>query len=265
MFKIYTLTDPNSNLVRYVGRTTEKLYNRLSKHINEREKAKNHRCHWINKLYKMGLKPIIELIDECDTHNECIFLEKYWISQFKNWGFNLVNETDGGEGSFGYKHTEETKNKMKVTHELKRSLSPPKRIKLTRKEVGKRNGELASIPVLQYDLEGNFIKRWNSATEAANFYGVSNSNITNCTSNRISTSLGFIWKKQMSDIIENKIIPSIVYSNKLKIKVTNKIINEIFELKSQLECVEFLKISKYYIQKISQGLLIHKKYLIEYV
>ena len=40
----------------------------------------------------------------------------YWISQFKSWNFNLLNGTDGGEGSNGFKgkkHTDETKEKCK--------------------------------------------------------------------------------------------------------------------------------------------------------
>ena len=28
-----------------------------------------------------------------------MFWETYWISQFKTWGYNLINYTEGGDGS----------------------------------------------------------------------------------------------------------------------------------------------------------------------
>lgn len=44
----------------------------------------------------MGLKPIIEIIDEVPV-SEWEFWEIYWISQFKTWGFDLTNGTEGGD------------------------------------------------------------------------------------------------------------------------------------------------------------------------
>jgi group I intron endonuclease len=106
---IYTLENPITNEVRYVGKTVQKLDKRLNAHIYESRKKNNHKCNWINSLSKKGEFPTIKLIDIV-PEEEWEFWESYWIEQLKMWGFNLVNGTPGGEG---YKHTDETKEKIK--------------------------------------------------------------------------------------------------------------------------------------------------------
>ena len=50
--KIYTLTDPITNQVRYVGKSNNPL-KRYYKHLNESLKStKTHKNNWINKLIK---------------------------------------------------------------------------------------------------------------------------------------------------------------------------------------------------------------------
>lgn len=100
---IYTLTDPRDSRVRYVGVSkdnTTTLNSRLSRHIHEAKHLlhkKSHRTNWIRSVLRDGLKPIVELLDEGSYEEEI-----YWISQFKAWGFDLVNGTDGGEhGTLG--------------------------------------------------------------------------------------------------------------------------------------------------------------------
>ena len=62
--KIYTLKDPLTNEIRYIGKTKYSLVDRLCKHLITYEK--NHRANWIRKLSKQNLKPIIELLEEMD-------------------------------------------------------------------------------------------------------------------------------------------------------------------------------------------------------
>ena len=112
---IYTLSDPNTNEIRYVGKSNDLKY-RLKKHINESKNKRTHKEKWINTLINEGLTPIIEILDIVNE-NEWSFYETYWISQFKTWGFELTNGTSGGEGSDGIKgktHTKETKEKCKI-------------------------------------------------------------------------------------------------------------------------------------------------------
>lgn len=49
-------------------------------------------------------------------------------------------------------------------------------------------------PILQFNLNGELIQEFGSATSAANFLGLSAKSIRQCTNNRIKTSGGFIWK-----------------------------------------------------------------------
>lgn len=96
--KIYTLSDPITNEIRYVGKSNNPL-KRYYKHIDESTKnVKTHKNNWIKKLLSENKKPILEIIDEV-LIEEWVFWETYWISQIKAWGFNLVNNTYGGEGS----------------------------------------------------------------------------------------------------------------------------------------------------------------------
>jgi len=108
---IYTLSDSNGN-IRYVGKT---LYpkQRLYAHIKEcKSNRKSHKISWIKSLLNNGEKPIIEIIDIV-SENNWEFWEQFWIEQLKSWGYNLTNLTSGGMGGNNYKHTDESKIKMR--------------------------------------------------------------------------------------------------------------------------------------------------------
>lgn len=97
---IYTLSDPITNQIKYVGKTNN-LKRRLANHIsNGRINKKNNLLtNWVKSLLNRNLKPKIEIIDE--TVENWGDLEQYWISQLKTWGFTLKNITLGGEGTYG--------------------------------------------------------------------------------------------------------------------------------------------------------------------
>jgi hypothetical protein len=66
--------------------------------------------HWQNIVHKYG-KPHVELLASWKTEEEAFSHEKLLIASFRDMGFVLANKSDGGEGSSGYKHTEESKRK----------------------------------------------------------------------------------------------------------------------------------------------------------
>ena len=108
---IYALSDINGN-IRYIGKTSY-LKQRLYSHIKEcRTKRINHKINWIKSLLSKGERPIISIIDVISI-SEWQYWEKYWIEQFKQWGFNLTNQTEGGDGLHGYKHSNVSIDKMK--------------------------------------------------------------------------------------------------------------------------------------------------------
>jgi len=53
---------------------------------------------------------------------------------------------------------------------------------------------LRSKTILQFDLEGNFIKKWKSQREASRSFGSYNDNISKCALGYYNHAYGFIWR-----------------------------------------------------------------------
>lgn len=209
--KIYTMSSSgNPNNIRYIGKTVKTLNRRLSMHISfaKRNKAanyhNNHTSNWINKELELGNTILIEEIDIVDSKN-WEFWEKYWISQFKCWGFKLTNLTSGGEGNQNISFSEESNKArsyaLKGRHrpqEVRDKISignfrKPKsiaHISHVRESIIKLQGK----PVEQYTLDGKFIKEWRCGAEAAKFYNVDKSSLMRCCQGKFKKSAGFVWK-----------------------------------------------------------------------
>jgi hypothetical protein len=96
------------------------------------------------------------------------------------------------ESRKGYVHSEETKKKMSNSHKGKR-VSKEHLKKLQKGQI------LAnSKPIEQYDLLGNFIESWESATVAARQLGLHPTSIRHCVQGKTKTSGGYFWKSQIS-------------------------------------------------------------------
>ena len=61
--------------------------------------------------------------------------------------------------------------------------------RIAEKMIGKH-----SVPVLQFDLLGNFIREWPSGLKAEEETGINNGNISSCCLGKYKTAGGFIWK-----------------------------------------------------------------------
>jgi hypothetical protein len=109
--RIYTLSDPRTLEVRYVGMTTKTLEARLKGHLRNYPHEKNHRARWIRSLQDVGLIPVIVEIDAVpvDLYAEA---ERRWIAFYHTQGARLVNATDGGEGTPGFKMSPEARKKI---------------------------------------------------------------------------------------------------------------------------------------------------------
>lgn len=97
---IYTLSDPLTKEVRYIGKTNN-LKQRFYNHLTHAKKLKykRHVCYWVNSLLKQDLFPILEVIEECE--DSWIEREIFWINSYKEKGADLCNHTQGGEGRLG--------------------------------------------------------------------------------------------------------------------------------------------------------------------
>ena len=63
---IYTLTDPITMVVRYVGKANDP-HKRLSDHLAPPHiNAKSRKAHWLKKLVTQNLKPILNVLEFVD-------------------------------------------------------------------------------------------------------------------------------------------------------------------------------------------------------
>ena len=116
-FLIYALSDPRTGDVRYVGKTEWEGNRRFNHHmyrarwmVDGKPKFRQHVYCWIRSLG--GLAPVMEVVEECGDHTSLVEAEQFWIEQFRAMGFRLTNHTVGGEGAFGYRHTDDAKRRM---------------------------------------------------------------------------------------------------------------------------------------------------------
>lgn len=193
MVNIYSLTDPNSFQIRYIGKTKNELNLRLYSHLKEKQKC--HRFYWLQKLKEANQKPIIELVDIV-PENEWVFWEKYYISLFKSWGFNLVNSTEGGEGIEGYNHSEETKERLsninlgkKHSEETKTKLRNKKMPQIAKEAIAKK----LSLPIVQLTLNGKFVREWNSSREATRQLNIKIGALSDCLNKKTQSCNDYIW------------------------------------------------------------------------
>lgn len=154
---IYTLSDPITNVVKYIGKTND-ISNRFKRHISDYylNESNSNKNTWIKNLKSKNLLPIIEILDFGES--EFIYdLEVYWIDQFKQWGFELVNMTDGGDGFIN------CKNKPLLTKKsfLKKKL----------------NSSYVK-PILQFDMDNKFVKYYDSCHDVSKETGYHRSHIS---------------------------------------------------------------------------------------
>lgn len=124
---IYVLIDPRTSEIRYVGKTNNPK-KRLGHHCAVYRDGLYYKERWIRDLRVHNLKPIMEVVDECNSIN-WEEREKYWIQCYRDLGYRLTNLTSGG-----YESNDEIRKKIsaglrgKVSSEQKKlrsSLSQP--------------------------------------------------------------------------------------------------------------------------------------------
>jgi hypothetical protein len=179
---------------------------------------KNRNFHW-NNIVNVSEYEVEIILDNIPWEHACE-KEKEFIELYKksiNGGF-LCNIADGGQGGFiskeanekrkksllGHIVSEETKNKLRLKAKGRKASEETKlKMSLIHKQnktgswiktKGADNGN--AFPVYQYDLDGNFIKKWDCARYAVIELKLSRAAITNCIKNRQKLAGGFTWKKQ---------------------------------------------------------------------
>jgi group I intron endonuclease len=215
---IYTLSDPNTNIVKYVGKTINPKI-RFRTYIKQAKKGKRNNLviNWVKSLLKNNMEPKMEIIDEIDGPWE--WLEQYWISQMKAWGFKLKNMTDGGDSN----PMDNLQNRVKVSNHMKNLIkssewceniskskkgvpvhSDEQKDKYSKMNSGEGNPmfnkkhtneslKKMKLPVLQYSLEGEFIKEWESAADVERETDMLARSINRCAKGDRATAYGYLW------------------------------------------------------------------------
>lgn len=240
---IYSLSDPITKEIKYIGKTTKKLSCRLNEHLLE--PSNNLKKIWIQELLSNNLLPVIEEIESCsiDLSDK---LEQYWIFQFKSWNFKLLNLTNGGKGSLGYKMPKEVKDKISTNHKnnlffkngsfkgkrhnetsikkmsivkLGKSRTLESRIKQSISCKGRKPCELSIINmikihgkrIIQLDKNYNKINWFYTIKEASTFLNPlqnkTNGHIVQCCQGKRKSAYGFIWKYEEDYLNEFSELP----------------------------------------------------------
>nr|UWI13312.1 MAG: GIY-YIG catalytic domain protein [Bacteriophage sp.] len=201
---VYKITNKITGKV-YIGITNQGAGARYRHHWYEArigEPAPIHRS-----MAKYGEENFtLEIIDFADTYEELKEKEKYWIKQYDSMnrekGYNL---TEGGDGTFGRMHSEETKDKIrqkaigrKVSEETKKKMSEAqKKYKDAHKAHADAIRVLNQKAVVAYDLEGNIVEEFNTTKECAEKYNTSSTTIKYyCRSEqpKVAKKFNIIWR-----------------------------------------------------------------------
>jgi len=175
MIGIYKIISPSNKT--YIGQSIN-IENRKAQYMMLDKSCIGPKLY--NSLKKYGPENHkFEIIEECDLeqlNKREIYWKHVYIDEY-GWEKALFCELyDNGGGP----RSEEIKNKIKMNSLGKNSRS-----------------------ILQYDLQGNFIKKWLSIKEAEDIYGKA---IKSVLSGDINTAGKFIWRYENDPIMKNNFV-----------------------------------------------------------
>jgi group I intron endonuclease len=195
---IYKVTNTTNGKV-YIGKTSQTVEKRQWEHCNRAKLG------WEQVLYrairKYGEEAFTwEVIDSSDNENEIDEKETYWIkhhnSYIGNPNHNGYNMTTGGEGTSGYKFTEEQRKAR--SEQYSGEGNPMYGRKFTEETIQKLKSRSQcganAIPVLQLDMDGNVIARYDNVTLASESVNGDTSTIVKVCKGKRKQHKGYLWK-----------------------------------------------------------------------
>ena len=184
MAYVYQHIRMDTNEVYYVGiGKNENTYKRANSKLN--------RNIWWKRINdKVETK--IEILKSGISWEEAIVFEKYYINLYgrKDLGQgNLVNLTDGGEGTINVIRSEEQINRLKK-YNTSRIFTEETRKKISEAAIGRPGyGKKA---LLQFDKQGNLIKEFESVF-STRLDGYNFKKVQNCLRREKNSHQGFRW------------------------------------------------------------------------
>lgn len=216
----------------YIG-SSNNIMNRLRTHRNSLLNKCHHNHTMQNCFNKYGLEALMfDIVEEC---SEDIILERegYYISTLRPNMNHILDPTRPAP-------SEET-IKLAIATRKKNNLLLNRRASNIKK-------------VYQYDIEGNFIKEWDAATDAAAYYECEVSALCACCNNRAKTCCGFQWSYQK----EEKTKPIKNWKGNIIIQYDSNM-NPVMAWNSFADIQKELHIEHQTIKKASEGAFLYKE------
>lgn len=150
---IYTLNEPLTDEVRYVGKTVDPS-TRMRNHTSHARKYKFYAAQWIASLLDAGTKPTMHVVDS-GFGSGAAEAEIRWIEHYRSIGAKLTNTAPGGAGSPpGGRVSDETKRKISESNrgrvlsaETRARIAASKRgVKQSAETIAKRSLALTGHP-----------------------------------------------------------------------------------------------------------------------
>lgn len=190
---------------------------------------------WKNIVSKHGF--LIKILEINLLEDDAFKKEIFWIKFFKRTsdGGVLCNLTDGGEGLSGRIVSDEERKNMSERFKNPEENKKGNRINFFGKKLyGKDNPNFnnkgiknsLSKPVVQLDLKGNFISRFNSIAEASEILNISG--ISEVCKNKRNQLHGFKFCYE-SDYNTNNYNIKLGITNKKEVNMIDKNTNEIIK------------------------------------
>lgn len=235
---IYGLVDPRNDLtvenVRYVGKTKRTIIDRYKQHLRDSEKYTTPIYNWIKKLQIENVSPKAIKIDECDERN-WREIEKKYIKYYRQFG-KLLNVSNGGDGiedesrwvivyqydEFGklIKKHNSIANAAREMNITSNSIHAAIDQNFSKSSCGyywfsskKKINDFKfnrprqrHVPILAYDLNGNFVNKFSTIKEASLKLKIHEPNIIRSLSSNNKHYAGkLFWFYENN--IPNKILP----------------------------------------------------------
>ena len=207
---IYKITNLITNDL-YIGQTVHTIQQRWKDHLDTCFNINNKSNYYIlyRAIRKYGVENFkIEQVEECDNSllNE---REIYWIKQFNSYYLNNhgYNMTLGGGGVVKYSDEDilslwdKGLKSYQIAEQLGANVATiGARLKVLKPgEAQKRHLDSNKKSVLQYNLNGEFIKKWDCIRDAEKELNISQGNITKCCQHKMDFAKDSFWLYEDDD------------------------------------------------------------------
>lgn len=180
IYKGYILTDPFTNIPRYVGITKTSPEKRFASHMRQAitgNFVNSNKCNWILEIVSKGSLPILNTIYETTSEEEICNFEMNYIKNYKKL-YNLTNILNGGQ----------TTSDSAIIASHSRDVI-----------INKSN----TRPIIQYNIYGEKIAEYDITEDAARELNLSSaSKITMCCKKNRLAAHGYIWRYKSDPYID---------------------------------------------------------------